>query len=49
MQMTAARIPVATTGLALTLLMISPVSVLASGKAKPATLVSISDNTDAKK
>ena len=41
--MTAVRIRVATTELALIMLMISPASVLASGRAKPVICVSITD------
>ena len=44
--MTAVRIRVATTGLALTMLMISPVSVRASGRAKLVTCVSITGKID---
>ena len=48
MWMTAVRIRVATTELALIMLMISPASALASGRAKLVTCVSITDKIDIK-
>ena len=49
MWMAAVRIRVATTELALIMLMISPVSVRASGRAKPVTCVSISGKIGVRK